>query len=330
MLKHNDLATASRTLDIPENGDYVTVSVRTQDDLPSHVRGSAYWQSYRTLHPRNSYCTPSALGGDYLPVEFINNWWYHLVWLTAQREYQTRHDFDITYPENSLGLGWWQITDPAHPEYQNLSPIDFRTTFSQGSTSSGAQRASTQDDEVSVVADVSLRVDRITSNLAEDLELGRDTSVLEPAPRMSPNIPKTSLHTLADTMEVAMSTAPPPVYALQHPLGMIHNVMPFVGGQYADPPNDPPIQITSMVATAITTTTPTSALQQWAQSGGGGSGGGGGGGNGGGGGGRGGGGGGGPPGGQPSAAPAVAAVAPVVPNNGRGLIGKEPMVFDGV
>jgi hypothetical protein len=68
---------------------------------------------------------PSALGGDDLPVEFINNQWYHLVWLTAQREYQTRNDFDITYPENSLGLGWWQITDPAHPEYQNPSPIDF-------------------------------------------------------------------------------------------------------------------------------------------------------------------------------------------------------------
>ena len=91
------------------------------------------------------------------------------------------------------------------------------------------------------------------------------------------------------------------------------------------------------VATAITTTTPTSALQQWTQSGGGGGGnngggggsGGGGGGSGGGGGrGGGGGGGGGPPGGQPPAAPTAA--APGVPNNGRGLIGKEPTVFDGV
>ena len=120
-----------------------------------------------------------------------------------------------------------------------------------------------QDDEVSVAADVSLRVDRIASNLAKDLELGRDTSVLEPASRMSPNIPTTSLHTLADTMETAATTVPPPVYALQHPLGLTHNVMPFVGGQYTDPPNDPPIQIASTVATAITTVAPTSALQQW-------------------------------------------------------------------
>ena len=177
-----------------------------------------------------------------------------------------------------------------------------------------------QDDKVSVAADISLRVDRIASNLAEDLELGRDTSVLEPAPRMSPNIPMTSLHTLADTMKAATVTAPPPVYTLQHPLGMAHNVMPFVGGQYADTPNDLPIQITSMVATAITTATPTSALQQWAQSGGGGGRGNGGGGSGSGGGGGGGGGGGrggGPPSGQPPAAPAVAATAPVAPNNGR-------------
>ena len=161
-----------------------------------------------------------------------------------------------------------------------------------------------QDDEVSVAANVSLRVDRIASNLAEDLELGRDTSVLEPAPRMSPNIPTMSLHTLANAMEAAATAAPPPVYALQHPLGLAHNVMPFVGGQYVDPPNDPPIQIASMVATAITTAMPTSALQQWAQSGGrGGSGGGGSGSRGGGGGGgsR-----GGPPGGQPPATPASA------------------------
>ena len=120
-----------------------------------------------------------------------------------------------------------------------------------------------QDDKVSVAADVSLRVDRIASNLAKDLELGRDTSVLEPASRMSPNIPTMSLHTLADTMEAAATTVPPPVYALQHPLGLTHNVMPFVGGQYTDPPNDPPIQIASTVATAITTVAPTSALQQW-------------------------------------------------------------------
>ena len=142
---------------------------------------------------------------------------------------------------------------------------------------------------------------------------------------MSPNIPTTSLHTLADAMEAVATAVPPPVYALQHPLGMTHNVMPFVGGQYANPPDDPPIQIASMVATAITTATPTSALQQWTQSSGGrgGNGGGGGGSSGGGGGG----GGGGPPGGQPPAVPA--AVAPGTPNNGRGLVGKEPTVFDG-
>ena len=289
---------------------------------------------------------PSTLGGDNLPVESINNQWYHIVWLTGQRVYQTRNNFDITYPENSLGLVWWQITDSAHLKYQQPSLIEFRTTFSQGSTSSGAQRASTQDDEVLVAADVSLRVDRIASSLVKDLDLGRDTSILEPAPRMSPNIPTTSLHAIADAMDAAMTAAPPPVYAFQHPLGLAHNIMPFIGGQYADPPNDPPIQIASMVATAITTA-PTSALQQWAQIGGGGGSGipsgggssrggrgggsrGGRGGSGGGGGGR-----GGPPGRQPPAAPtatapaAPTATAPAAPvNNGqRGLIGKEPTVL---
>ena len=149
---------------------------------------------------------------------------------------------------------------------------------------------------------------------------------------MSPDIPTTSLHALANTMDTATVAAPPPIYALQHPLGLTHNVMPFVGGQYVDPPNNPPIQIASTVATTITTATPTSALQQWMQSGEGGGGGGGSSGGGSGSGGRGGGGGsgggGGPPGGQPPATPAAAALAAPA-NNGRGLIGKEPTVFDG-
>jgi hypothetical protein len=59
----------------------------------------------------------STLGGDDLPVEFINNRWYHIVWLSGQRIYQMKRDFDIDFPENSLGLGWWQITDPAHPDF---------------------------------------------------------------------------------------------------------------------------------------------------------------------------------------------------------------------
>ena len=80
--------------------------------------------------------------------------------------------------------------------------------------SSGAQRASTQDDEVSITADISLRVDRIASNLAEDLELERDTSVLEPAPRMFPNIPTMSLHTLTDAMDAAATAVSPPTYAV--------------------------------------------------------------------------------------------------------------------
>ena len=247
--------------------------------------------------------------------------------------YQTRNDFDTTYSKNSLELGWWQITDPVHPEFQRPSPIEFRTTFSQGSTSSGAQRASTQNDEVSVAADISLRVDRIASSLVEDLDLGRDTSILEPAPRMSPNIPTTSLHAIADAIDTAAMAASPPVHAIQHPLELTYNIMPFIGGQYADPPNDLPIQIASTVATAITTTAPTSALQQWVQSGGGSGGGSDGGGSGspGGsrGGGRGGEGGGSPPGGQPPAAPGAAALAAPANNRQRGLIEKEPMVFDG-
>jgi hypothetical protein len=123
-------------------------------------------------------------------------------------------------------------------------------------------------------------------------------------------------------------TSPPPVYSIQHPLGLAHNVMPLIGGQYADPPDDLPIQVASTVATAITTQAPVSTMQQWVQTGSGGPIGGGGssspvGGGGGGG------GGGGPPGGQPPAAPVATAPAAPANNGSRGLIGKEPTVFNG-
>ena len=104
--------------------------------------------------------------------------------------------------------------------------------------------------------------------------------------------------------------------------------MPFIDGQYANLPDDLPIQIASTVATAITTAAPTSALQQWVHTGEGNGSGPSGSGS------RGGGGGGGsdrgegPPDRQPPATPMAA--APAAPaNNERGLIGKEPTVFDG-
>ena len=122
-----------------------------------------------------------------------------------------------------------------------------------------------------------------------------------------------------------ISTAsPPPVYALAHPLGLPHNAVPFV----SQTPQGPPIQVAA--TTVATTLTHASSSQIGGRGGGGEGSGGGGGGSGGGGGGGvgGGGGGGGGSGGPPGQQPAATAQPPPA-NGNRGLIGKEPMTFDG-
>ena len=141
-----------------------------------------------------------------------------------------------------------------------------------------------------------------------------------------------SLHLAADALQHITNAinidaaSPPPVYVLTHPLGLAHNPVPFVRGML--PPQDPPLQVT---ATTVATTLTHTQQQLHVKSSGSGSGGGrgssGGGGRGGGRGGSGGGGGGGSPsGGQPTAAPTQARGNN---NNGHGLVGKEPTLFDG-
>ena len=49
--KQSVLTIASHTIKITKNGDYVTVNIRTINDLLAHIKGSAYWQTYRTLNP---------------------------------------------------------------------------------------------------------------------------------------------------------------------------------------------------------------------------------------------------------------------------------------
>ena len=71
-----------------------------------------------------------------------------------------------------------------------------------------------------------------------------------------------SLHSAADVLQHITdainidATSPPPVYALMHPLGLAHNLVPFVGGTL--PPQDPPLQI----AVTTVTMTLTHAQQQ--------------------------------------------------------------------
>ncbi len=106
---------ASITLDIEPGNQWTEVTRRESDDLPPHVRGTAYWGTSIT-DPEGGYCV--SYQGEAVHVEFINNAWYGL----------ERRGFTFYTNEsqcvlrcNIAGLGWWNPNDPQNPKY--LPPV---------------------------------------------------------------------------------------------------------------------------------------------------------------------------------------------------------------
>jgi hypothetical protein len=97
------------------NKDPVPAPQRTHDNLPTHVKGSAEWHQ-KGIHRRGYYIPQHLSPSNILdPVEFINNSWYGLY--PIRHVLHTRAGFTI-HPNNIFQLGYWNITDPLHPEYQ--------------------------------------------------------------------------------------------------------------------------------------------------------------------------------------------------------------------
>ena len=116
-------------LDLLPNDTYTRVpSCRTKDDLPAHVRGIAKF--YRLGGIRTSYYLPQHLStnNELEPLEFINNSWFGLVFNPQQKGYFTRSSLQI-FADNKLGLGYWRITDPQHPDFK---PVETPIASSSG------------------------------------------------------------------------------------------------------------------------------------------------------------------------------------------------------
>ena len=101
--------------------DFLVVPHRTTPDLPPHVLGTARWNSnwYRYYVPKTFTSTKRAE-----PVEFLNNRWYLLYTDPAQPgTFHTRASALIAVT-NDFGLGYWDSTDPLHPDFQPTAAID--------------------------------------------------------------------------------------------------------------------------------------------------------------------------------------------------------------
>ena len=98
--------------------DPIIAPRRSSDDLPTHVKGIIRW--YPDVQPAPRYYVPRKYSpsGDFEPVEFINNQWFGLFGHpeTSTTHLCTRASEAIPII-NCLGIGYWDITDPQHPDF---------------------------------------------------------------------------------------------------------------------------------------------------------------------------------------------------------------------
>jgi hypothetical protein len=107
------------------NNQATPVTCQTQDDLPAHIKGTVEWNRHNY-----GYYIPQHLtaNNSLEPVEFINNQWYELKYDPSRRTFYTQENLSIPI-QNVFRIGYWNITDPQHPEYQPISSTPSRSTF---------------------------------------------------------------------------------------------------------------------------------------------------------------------------------------------------------
>ena len=108
----------------PDDG-FTRVERRPTDNLPPHVKGSAYWVNHSTRPSGYYYEEP---GKEPVPVEFINDAWYLLHFVSTERFYGTRTSFRVNPDDPNIGLGRWYDNDPANPNNQITPTVQIQTT----------------------------------------------------------------------------------------------------------------------------------------------------------------------------------------------------------
>jgi hypothetical protein len=116
---------ASLQIAFAPNNQATPVTRRTHDDLPAHVKGTVEWN-----RPNRGYYIPQHLTSNNAlePVEFINNRWYELRYDASACTFYTQENLVIPI-QNVYGIGFWNATDPQHPDYQPPSRTPSRTSF---------------------------------------------------------------------------------------------------------------------------------------------------------------------------------------------------------
>ena len=116
---------ASLTVTWPAADGFTRIERRTTDDLPPHVKGTAYWVNHSTRPSGYYYEEP---GQEPVPIEFINDAWYILHFVSTERIYGTRASYRVNPDDPNVALGKWYENDPANPNNQVTPTVQIQTT----------------------------------------------------------------------------------------------------------------------------------------------------------------------------------------------------------
>ena len=116
---------ASLSVTWPPADGFICIERRTTDDLPLHVKGTAYWVNHSTRPSGYYYEEP---GQEPVPVEFINDAWHILHFVSTERFYGTRASYRVNPNDSNIGLGRWLDNDPANPNNQITPTVQIQTT----------------------------------------------------------------------------------------------------------------------------------------------------------------------------------------------------------
>ena len=72
---------ASLSVTLQPTDGFTRIERRTTDDLPAHVKGAAYWVNHTTRPSGYYYEEP---GKEPVPIEFINDAWYLLHFVSSE------------------------------------------------------------------------------------------------------------------------------------------------------------------------------------------------------------------------------------------------------
>ena len=102
----------------PADG-FTPITHWTTDNLPPHIKGTAYWVTHTTCPSSYYYKEPVQ---EPVPVEFINDAWYILHFSCTKRIFGTQASYCVDPNDRNVGLGSRHENDPANPNNQ-ITPI---------------------------------------------------------------------------------------------------------------------------------------------------------------------------------------------------------------